>query len=71
MERVPPRCQVITREEGVELLRPGDITFCVLARSETNEFGRQVYASLGLAIPADPIGAARVRHDRGGERRTG
>ena len=50
----PPRCQVITREEGVELLRPGDTTFCVLARSETNEFGRHVYASLGLATPADP-----------------
>jgi arginine decarboxylase len=26
----------------------------VLARSETNEFGRHVYASLGLATPADP-----------------
>jgi len=36
------------------LLRPGDITFCVLARSETNEFGRHLHASLGLARPADP-----------------
>ena len=26
----------------------------MLARSETNEFGRHVYASLGLATPADP-----------------
>jgi arginine decarboxylase len=51
---LPPRCEVIGREDGVELLRPGDITFCVLARSETNEFGRHVYASLGLARPADP-----------------
>jgi arginine decarboxylase len=51
---LPPRCQVIAREAGVELLRPGDITFCVLARSETNEFGRHIYASLGLAKPADP-----------------
>jgi arginine decarboxylase len=51
---LPPRCQVITREEGVELLQPGDITFCVMARSETNEFGRHLYASLGLAKPADP-----------------
>jgi arginine decarboxylase len=49
----PPRYQLITREEVVELLRPGDIT-CMLARSETNEFGRHVYASLGLATPADP-----------------
>ena len=51
---LPPRCEVVAREAGVELLRPGDITFCVLARSETNEFGRHLYASLGLARPADP-----------------
>lgn len=51
---LPPHCDVIAREAGVDLLRPGDITFCVMARSETNEFGRHVYASLGLAKPADP-----------------
>ena len=51
---LPPRCEVIAHEVGIELLKPGDITFCVLARSETNEFGRHVYASLGLARPADP-----------------
>ena len=51
---LPPRCEAVAREAGVELLRPGDITFCGLARSETNEFGRHVYASLGLARPADP-----------------
>ncbi len=50
---LPPRCAVTTREEGVELLKPGDITFCVLARSESNESGRHLYASLGLARPAD------------------
>src|ERR1700731_4387923 len=51
---LPPRCEVIAREVAIELLQPGDITFCVLARSETNEFGRHVHASLGLARPADP-----------------
>ena len=51
---LPPHCEVISREAGVEILKPGDITFCVLARSETNEFGRRIYASLGLARPADP-----------------
>src|SRR5262249_61672657 len=51
---LPPHCQVIGREEGVELLKPGDITFCVMARAETNEFGRHIYASLGLATPSDP-----------------
>lgn len=51
---LPPRCELITREAGVELLRPGDITFCVMARADTDEFGRHVYASIGLARPADP-----------------
>jgi arginine decarboxylase len=51
---LPPHCDVVSREVGVELLKPGDITFCVLARSQTNEFGRHVYSSIGLARPADP-----------------
>lgn len=51
---LPPRCQVIERDVGIEFLKPGDITFCVMARAETNEFGRHIYASLGLARPADP-----------------
>jgi arginine decarboxylase len=51
---LPPKCEVISRETGIDFLKPGDITFCVLARAETNEFGRHVYASLGLARPADP-----------------
>jgi arginine decarboxylase len=51
---LPPRCEVIARAVGIELLKPGDITLCVLGRSETNEFGRHVDASLGLARPADP-----------------
>jgi arginine decarboxylase len=51
---LPPRCELISRETGVEHLKPGDITFCVMARAETDEFGRHVYASIGLARPADP-----------------
>ena len=50
----PPHCQLITREAGVPSLKPGEITFCVMARSETNEPGRLVHASIGLARPADP-----------------
>jgi arginine decarboxylase len=51
---LPPRCLLIPREEGVATLRPGEITFSVLARSETDEPGRRVHASIGLARPADP-----------------
>jgi arginine decarboxylase len=51
---LPPRCELISREEGVATLRPGEITFSVLARAETNEPGRRIHASIGLARPADP-----------------
>ncbi|MEI8396642.1 MAG: arginine decarboxylase, pyruvoyl-dependent [Rhodospirillaceae bacterium] len=51
---LPPRCEVIPREVGVAALKPGDITFCVMARAETNEPGRHIHASIGLARPADP-----------------
>jgi arginine decarboxylase len=51
---MPPRCQLIEREEGVATLRPGEITFCVMARTETDEAGRRVTASIGLARPANP-----------------
>ena len=51
---LPPRCKLIEREAGVTLLKPGEITFSVIARAETNEPGRHVHASIGLARPADP-----------------
>jgi arginine decarboxylase len=51
---LPARCELITREHGVATLRPGEITFSVLARIETDEPGRRVHASIGLARPADP-----------------
>ena len=51
---LPPGCKLISREEGVTTLRPGEITFSVLARAETDEPGRRIHASIGLARPADP-----------------
>jgi len=51
---LPPGCKLISREEGVTTLRPGEITFSILARAETDEPGRRIHASIGLARPADP-----------------
>lgn len=51
---LPPGCQLISRDAGVATLQPGEITFCILARAETNESGRRISASVGLARPADP-----------------
>lgn len=49
----PPGCRRISREEGIKLLRPGEITFCVYAREATKEPNRLLAASVGVAIPAD------------------
>src|SRR3989344_1101969 len=49
----PPDCQIINKEEGLKLLKPGEIIYCVLARAETNEPNRLVCASIGLAGPKD------------------
>jgi arginine decarboxylase len=50
----PPGCKIIPREEGLKLLRPGEIIFAVYDRESNNEPNRLVAASVGLAIPADP-----------------
>jgi len=49
----PPDCKIITREAGVRLLKAGQITFVVMAREQTDEPNRLVYASVGLAQPKD------------------
>jgi len=50
---IPPNCRIISKEEGLRLLNPGQITFCVLAKQQTDEYNRLLAASVGLAIPGD------------------
>lgn len=50
----PPHCEIVPVEEGLKELRAGQITFCVMARCETNEPNRLVSAAIGLALPRDP-----------------
>jgi arginine decarboxylase len=49
----PPGCKIIPKEEGLKLLRPGEIVFAVYDRESNNEPNRLIAASVGLAIPAD------------------
>src|SRR5215831_10945147 len=51
---LPPNCELIARSAGIAMLNPGEITFCVMARAETNEPGRRIAAGIGLARPKDP-----------------
>jgi arginine decarboxylase len=50
---LPPRCRVIGRENGLSQLKPGEICYCVMARSDTDEHGRLVASSVGIAVPKD------------------
>ena len=50
----PPHCELIEREDGLEQLTPGQVTFAVISRLDTNEPSRLIAASIGIAIPSDP-----------------
>jgi arginine decarboxylase len=50
---LPPKCKIISMENGVKQLTAGQIGFCVMARADTNEHGRLVASSVGVALPKD------------------
>jgi arginine decarboxylase len=50
---LPPHSKIITKEEGLRQLKPGEVTYCVMARNETNEPNRLISSSIGLAVPKD------------------
>jgi arginine decarboxylase len=49
---IPPGSKLIPRERGLKIIKPGEITFVVLARNSTNEPHRLIAASIGVAIPS-------------------
>jgi arginine decarboxylase len=51
---IPPGCKQLPRDQGVEMLKPGEMVFLVLARNSTNEPHRLVASSIGVAIPSNP-----------------
>ena len=49
---IPPGCKLLPKERGLKMIKPGEITFTVLARNSTNEPHRLSVASIGVAIPS-------------------
>lgn len=49
----PPNCKIISKEEGTKLLKPGQITYVVLSRNETDEPNRLIAAAIGFAKTSD------------------
>jgi len=49
----PPGCKITSRTQGLKMLSPGQIVFCVMSRCCSNEPRRLMAASVGCAIPMD------------------
>jgi arginine decarboxylase len=69
---LPPKCKMIGKENGLKQLIPGEICYCVMARSDTNEQGRLVASSIGVAVPRDrnQWGYLSEVHSHGMDQRT-
>ena len=50
---LPPKCCILSRVKGLKLMKPGQVTFVVLAEAATDEPSRLVGAGIGLAQPAE------------------
>src|ERR1700761_8311284 len=62
----PTICMIIPMKEGQPKLKPGQITFVVLAEAATDEPNRLVCAGIGLAIPrSHPYGYIAEHHGYG------
>jgi arginine decarboxylase len=64
---LPPKCKIISRQQGLQLLKAGQVVFCVMAKNETNEPNRLISASIGCAVPANEnaYGYLSEHHDFG------
>jgi arginine decarboxylase len=49
---VPPGCKLVSKERGVKMLHPGEITFAVMSKNSVHEPHRLLAASIGMAIPS-------------------
>ena len=47
---IPPKCELISKEEGLKLLSPGQIVHCVLAENQNQE-NELISAAVGVAFP--------------------
>ncbi len=49
----PPYCKIVSKKEGLQKLKAGQILYVVMSQAETNEPHRLIAASIGIAIPKD------------------
>jgi arginine decarboxylase len=49
----PPHCKLISKQAGLQKIKPGAITFCVISDTATDEPHRLIACSIGIAVPKD------------------
>jgi len=49
----PPKAKLISRKDGLKLIKPGQVLFTIYSRNQTNEPHRLISASVGVAQPKD------------------
>ncbi len=49
----PPNIKIVDIDEGLKELKVGEVVFAVLSRFTSNEEGKIIYSSVGVAIPKD------------------
>ena len=50
---LPPNCEFIDKDTGIQLLLPGQVVPIVLARSESNQPSTLDSSGVGVAVPRD------------------
>lgn len=50
----PPNAKLVSRAQGLKLIKPGQVLFTIYSRNQTNEPHRLCAASVGIARPKDP-----------------
>jgi len=50
----PPNCKVVSKQRGLECLKPGQIAHVVMSENASNEPHRLLAAAVGIAVPRDP-----------------
>lgn len=47
---LPPKCKIVSRNKGLMQLKEGQLTYCVMAKNQTNEPNRLLSAAVGMAM---------------------
>ncbi len=49
----PPNAKLLSRKDGLKMIKPGQILFTIYSRNQTNEPQRLISSSVGVAQPKD------------------